>query len=64
MHQKPKRVQLTASREDVLELIAKYNLLAVPVVDEENRLRGIVTADDALDLILPEELKIRVPRLF
>ena len=64
MHQKPKRARLTASCEDVLELIAKYNLLAVPVVDEENRLRGIVTADDALDLILPEELKIRVPRLF
>ena len=64
MHHKAKRVQLDASREDVLELIAKYNLLAVPVVDEENRLRGIVTADDALDLILPEEWKIQMPRLF
>ncbi len=64
MHHKPIRVQLEASREDVLEAIAKYNLLAVPVVDAENQLHGIVTADDALDLILPDEWKIKLPRLF
>ncbi|MEW5718021.1 MAG: CBS domain-containing protein [Chloroflexota bacterium] len=64
MHHKAKRVQLDASREDVLELIEKYNLLAVPVVDAENQLRGIVTADDALALILPDEWKIKLPRLF
>ncbi len=64
MHHKPVHVQLETSREDVLEEVAKYNLLAVPVVDSENRLRGIVTADDALDLILPDEWKIKVPRLF
>lgn len=63
-HRKPVRVQLGASREDVLEAIARYSLLAVPVVDEENRLQGIVTADDALDLILPDDLKIKLPRLF
>lgn len=64
MHHKPIRVQLEASREDVLEAVAKYNLLAVPVVDAENQLHGIVTADDALDLILPDEWKIKLPRLF
>ena len=64
MHHKPVRVQLDTSREDVLEEVAKYNLLAVPVVDAENHLKGIVTADDALDLILPDEWKIKVPRLF
>ncbi|HEX7592581.1 MAG TPA: CBS domain-containing protein [Anaerolineae bacterium] len=64
MHHKPIRVQLDASREEVLEAIAKYNLLAVPVVDAENQLHGIVTADDALDLILPDEWKIKLPRLF
>ncbi len=63
-HHKAKRVRLNDSREDVLELIEKYNLLAVPVVDEANRLRGIVTADDALALILPDEWKIKLPRLF
>ncbi len=64
MHRKPVRVRLETSREDVLESVAKYNLLAVPVVDAENHLKGIVTADDALDLILPDEWKIKVPRLF
>lgn len=64
MHHKPVHVQVETPREDVLEEVAKYNLLAVPVVDSENRLRGIVTADDALDMILPDEWKIKVPRLF
>jgi magnesium transporter len=64
MHHKPIHVRLDASREEVMEEIGKYNLLAVPVVDSENRLQGIVTADDALDPILPDEWKIRLPRLF
>ena len=64
MHHKPIHVPVEASREEVLEAIAKYNLLAVPVVDTDNHLQGIVTADDALDLILPDEWKIKLPRLF
>jgi Mg2+ transporter MgtE len=64
MHHKAIRVPLDAPREEVLEAIAKYNLLAVPVVDEDNKLHGIVTADDALDMILPDDLKIKLPRLF
>lgn len=41
-------------QEDVAENIAKYNLLAVPVVDENHKILGIVTVDDALD-VLEEE---------
>ena len=41
-------------QEDVAEDIAKYNLLAMPVVNDEGRLLGIVTVDDALD-VLEEE---------
>jgi CBS-domain-containing membrane protein len=37
----------------VAEAIAHYNLLAIPVVDDENRLQGIVTVDDALDTVAP-----------
>lgn len=49
---------LTASPEDdqeqVAENIAKYNLLAMPVVDDEGRLLGIVTVDDALEVLQEE----------
>jgi magnesium transporter len=42
-------------REEVARLIAKYNLLAVPVVDDTRRLLGIVTVDDVLDAIIKEQ---------
>ena len=64
MHQDPVFVKLDTPRDQVLEMIGKYNLLAVPVVNEENQLQGIVTADDALEMILPEEWKVRLPRVF
>jgi len=40
-------------RRKVAQVISKYNLLAVPVVDENNKLLGIVTVDDVIDFILP-----------
>ncbi len=49
---------LTASpeddQEDVAKNIAKYNLLAMPVVDEEGHILGIVTVDDALEVLQEE----------
>ncbi len=41
-------------KEDVAKKFAKYDLLAIPVVDSENRLVGIVTFDDAIDVIEEE----------
>ena len=41
-------------QEDVAETMSKYDLLAVPVVDETNALLGIVTVDDALDVMEEE----------
>ena len=41
-------------REEVSNMLQKYDLLAVPVVDNENRITGIVTIDDALDIIQEE----------
>lgn len=64
MHDDPIYVELTTPRDEVLEQISKYNLLAVPVVNEDNQLQGIVTADDALEMILPQEWKVKLPRLF
>ncbi len=41
-------------KEEVANLLSKYDLLSVPVVDREKRLVGIVTVDDALDVITEE----------
>jgi magnesium transporter len=57
-------VQLLDDQEDVAQTISKYDLLAVPVVNEENQIQGIVTADDALDKIIPTAWKKRLPRFF
>ena len=48
---------------DVAATIARYDLLAVPVVDGENKMLGIVTVDDAIDAIMPENLAKELPRL-
>lgn len=42
-------------KEEVAKLLAKYDFLALPVVDNENRLVGIVTFDDAIDVIKEED---------
>ncbi len=48
-----KSIAPEASQEEVAEIIAKYNLVAIPVVDNEGDLLGIVTVDDVIDLYLP-----------
>jgi CBS domain-containing protein len=53
MIDEPVAVGVLTDRDDVAGLVARYNLLAVPVVDVDNRLVGIVTVDDAIDTILP-----------
>ncbi len=51
---KPVSVTPLMDREDVARLLSKYNLLAVPVVDEEQHVIGIVTVDDVIDAIVKE----------
>jgi magnesium transporter len=41
-------------QEEVARQVAAYNLLAIPVVDEENKLIGIITVDDVIDVIKEE----------
>ena len=48
---------------DVAAAIARYDLLAVPVVDADVKMLGIVTVDDAIDAIMPENLAKELPRL-
>jgi magnesium transporter len=57
-------VKLLDSQELVAQVVSKYNLVAVPVVDEAHRLHGVVTADDALDKIIPTAWKKRLPRFY
>jgi Mg/Co/Ni transporter MgtE len=52
------------SANEVAQRIAEYNLLALPVVDESEEILGIITVDDAMEILLPKDWRQRVPRLF
>src|SRR5260370_14682672 len=58
----------TARPEDhageVAQKIAEYNLLALPVIDEAGDILGIVTVDDAIEILLPKNWRQRLPKLF
>ena len=47
-------VQTDMDQEEVAKLVARYDILAVPVVDDSNRLVGIVTVDDVIDILRKE----------
>lgn len=64
MHQKVVSANVLTKQDTLAQLIAKYNLLTIPVVDHENRLVGMVTADDALDKIIPTAWKKKLPRFY
>jgi magnesium transporter len=57
-------VESTDSREEVVAVLAKYNLLAVPVTDAAGHILGIVTVDDAIESVIPGAWKRRLPRVF
>jgi magnesium transporter len=46
--------KVDTDQEEVARQVASYNLLAVPVVDEENKLAGVITVDDVIDVIKDE----------
>lgn len=60
----PVTVDLFTPQNEVAQRVAKYNLLAIPVVDDDQVLHGIVTVDDAIDAIIPTAWKKRLPRFF
>src|SRR5262249_58691498 len=49
------KVSTDTDQEEVARIIAKYDLLGVPVVDSENHLVGLVTVDDVIDVLHEEE---------
>lgn len=54
MSQDVYRVSTDMDQEEVARIVARYDILAVPVVDEENKLVGIITVDDVIDIIRAE----------
>lgn len=64
MESRVKSVGLGDDQNEVAQVITKYDLLAIPVVDNQSIMHGIVTADDALDKIIPTAWKKRLPRFY
>jgi CBS domain-containing protein/sporulation protein YlmC with PRC-barrel domain len=64
MHKKVVAANVLEKQDTLAQLVAKYNLLTLPVVDDDNHLLGMVTADDALDKIIPTAWKKRLPRFY
>ncbi|MEQ1503695.1 MAG: magnesium transporter [Myxococcota bacterium] len=54
MAREPIAVEPTTDQEEVARIVARYDLVAVPVIDRERRLLGIVTVDDVVDVIREE----------
>jgi magnesium transporter len=54
MDSQPVTVRVTDDREKVAQEMTRYDLLAIPVLDEERRLVGIVTYDDVIDVVVSE----------
>ncbi|OPY28558.1 MAG: inosine 5'-monophosphate dehydrogenase [Methanocella sp. PtaU1.Bin125] len=50
--------------EEIASFMAKYDLLSVPVVDKDDKLKGVVTIDDIIDLVLPARWKQQLPKTF
>jgi magnesium transporter len=46
--------RLDTDQEEVARMVASYNLLAIPVVDAENKIAGVITVDDVIDVIKDE----------
>jgi CBS domain-containing protein len=61
MDSDPVRVAADADLTDVALLMADFNLYSIPVVDEQDRVLGVVTVDDVLEAIIPEDWRRREP---
>lgn len=62
MHETSRPIQATMDQEEAAQLIGQYDLLSAAVVDENNRLVGVLTIDDVVDMI-QEEAEEDIKRL-
>ena len=61
MDSDPIRVGSEADLTDIALLMADFNLYSIPVVDEQDRMLGVVTVDDVLEATIPEDWRRREP---
>jgi CBS domain-containing protein len=61
MDSDPVRVAADADLTDIALLMADFNLYSIPVVDEQDRVLGVVTVDDVLEATIPEDWRRREP---
>jgi Mg/Co/Ni transporter MgtE len=59
MEENVRSVEVGEDLEDTLELMTKYDLLALPVLHDDGTMAGIITVDDLLQHLLPRFIKIR-----
>ncbi len=59
-----KCVHLDTERKEIAEMISKYDIIAVPVLDDEEKIRGVITVDDIIDLFVPNPTRRRKKRAF
>jgi len=64
MRSKFQKAHVDDPAAEVAQKIAEYNLLALPVVDEAGDILGIITVDDAMEILLPKDWRQRLPKLF
>ncbi|HBW37104.1 magnesium transporter [Desulfosporosinus sp. BICA1-9] len=60
MHTKILRISPYDDHEKVADLIHKYGLLAVPVVNSQDQILGIITVDDVLELLMPDRPRVEI----
>ncbi len=56
-------VHPTTNAKEAAALLSTYSLRAIPVIDDDGSMLGIITFDDALDILLPDELRERIGHL-
>lgn len=64
MTQNVKYVHLETERKEISEIISKYDFIAIPVLDEREQLKGIITVDDIIDLLVPSPTRRKKRRAF
>lgn len=63
MRRDVKYVHLNDPQEEVARMLVRYDFLGIPVVDDENRLKGVVTVNDVVDLVAPRSWRNRPRRM-